>query len=110
MTPGVIGGLFLAAAVITTFVIVVLPVMIFSVPELIVGNCSAVEAIRRSWQLVEGQRLRLVGYTFVVGLISIGGALACGIGLLAAVPVGYMLLLSLFLALRNRPDFPAAVH
>lgn len=110
MTPGVLGGFVLATFVLMALLVIAMPVMVFSVPELIVGNCSAFEAIRRAWRLGEGQRLRLLGYGFVVGLISLGGMLACGVGLLAAVPVGYMLLLSLFLALRNRPDFPAAVH
>lgn len=110
MTPGIAAGLFFGGLVFMAVMCLLLPLMIFAVPELIVGNCGPIEALRRSWQLAEGHRLRVVGYSFIVFLITMGGALACGVGLLAAVPVGYMLLLSLFLALRNRPDFPAAVH
>lgn len=101
-----VGGLFLYMIA----MVVILPVTLFSTPELIVGQCSAVEALKRSWELGEGQRLRTFGYSFVAGLVVMAGALLCGIGVLFAMPVAYMLILSLFLALRKSSPLPAAIH
>ena len=90
--------------------IVILPITLFSVPELIVGQCGAVEALKRAWQLGDGQRLRVFGYSFVSGLVVMAGALLCGVGMLFALPVAYMLLLALFLALRKSSSLPPAIH
>lgn len=38
------------------------------------------------------------------------GAIACGVGILFAMPVAYLLLLALFLALRKSSPLPAALH
>lgn len=90
--------------------VMVLPVSMFSMPELIVGNCTPMEAISRTWKLGDGQRLRVLGYSFVMGLIILAGFVACCFGLFVAVPISYMLVLSLFLALRNSSDLPPADH
>jgi phage FluMu protein Com len=110
LNPAVI-ALFLGSLVVFMIaMIVVLPVTLFSTPELIVGNCGPVEALKRSWELGEGQRLRVFGYSFVVGLIVMAGAFACGVGLIVAMPVAYMLILALFLALRRSSSLPQAIH
>lgn len=104
---GLFGGslmLFMVAMV------VLLPLSLFGLPELIVGQCGPVEALRRAWLLGEGQRLRLFGYSFVAGLVTMAGMLACGVGLIFAMPVAYMLLLALFLALRRSSSLPPAMH
>lgn len=104
-------GLF-AGALLLIFVVsvVVLPVTMFTIPELLVGNCTPVEALQRTWRLGEGQRLRVFGYTVVMGLISVAGVLACCVGLIVALPISYMLVLSLFLALRASSGLPPADH
>lgn len=104
---GLIGGsmlLFMVAMV------VILPLSLFGLPELIVGQCGPVEALKRAWDLGEGQRLRVFGYSFVAGLVTMAGALACGVGLFFAMPVAYMLLLALFLAVRRSSSLPPAIH
>ena len=90
--------------------IVILPITLFCVPELMVGQCGAVEALKRAWQLGDGQRLRVFGYSFVSGLVVMAGAMLCGVGILFALPVAYMLLLALFLALRKSSSLPPAIH
>lgn len=90
--------------------IVVLPVTLFSVPELLIGNCTPIEAIKRAWSLADGQRLRVLGYSLVMGLLTLAGFVACCVGLFAAIPVTYLLILSLFLALRNGSDLPRPNH
>lgn len=88
--------------------IVLLPVTVFSVPELIVGQCSPVEAITRAWSLGSGQRLRVIGYGLVSGAVVLVGMLACFIGLIPALPLSYMLILALYLGLRRSSSLPPA--
>ncbi|MGV3624955.1 MAG: hypothetical protein ACO1OB_29310 [Archangium sp.] len=95
---------------IMVFSVVVLPVTLFSVPELLIGNCTPIEAIRRSWALSDGQRLRVLGYTLVGSLLMMVGFIACCVGLFAAMPVYYLLILSLYLALRNSSTLPRPNH
>jgi hypothetical protein len=101
-----VGGAMLALV----FTVVLLPVMFFAVPELMVSDCTAIEAMRRSWVLGEGQRLRLLGYSLMMGLITLFGLVLCFVGVIPAVPFAYMLLLALFLALRNSSQLPPAQH
>ena len=91
--------------------VVVLPVTLFSVPELMVGQCepggghqARVEPGRRASACAR------FGYSFVAGLVILAGMLACCVGLLVALPVAYMLLLALFLALRQSSTLPPPVH
>ena len=62
--------------------VVLLPVTLFATPELIVGQCGPVEALKRSWELGNGQRLRVFGYSFVAGvverLVKLVGTAICG--------------------------------
>jgi hypothetical protein len=104
------GFLLIAMVLLIAAVIVLLPVTMFSVPELIVGQCGPVEALKRAWDLGSGQRARTFGYSFVSGLVMIAGMFACGVGLIFAMPVAFMLNLSLFLALRRSSPLPAAIH
>lgn len=82
---------------------------LFSVPELLISDCGALEAMRRALTLGRPWRnLRILGYTALAGLITISGVLACGVGALAALPFASLVVLSLFLALRNSAQLPAA--
>lgn len=106
LSPTLFGMFALFGLVVLVGSIVIMPVTLFSVPELIVGNCSPMEAITRSWNLGSGQRLRLIGYGFISGLVIIAGALLCGVGMIPALPLAYMLLLALYLGLRKSSGLP----
>lgn len=110
LSPALIGLFFLSIAAYLVFLGVILPVTLFAVPELVVGQCGPLEALQRSWQLGSGQRLRALGYSFVAGLVVLLGVLACCVGVLPALPLASMLLLALFLALRNSAGLPPAFH
>jgi hypothetical protein len=85
-----------------------LSLWLFSIPELLISDCSAFEAMRRAVSLSRGwKNLRLLGYAAIGGIGIFLGALACGVGLIAAVPLSTMLVLSLFLAVRNSSQLPA---
>lgn len=95
------------AVVLLVLLIVALPMMMFSTPELLIGGCGAVEAMRRAWKIGAGQRLRTLGYTLVMFLMFMLGVLLCCVGLVPAVIIGYQLLLALYLALRQSSGLPA---
>lgn len=105
-----LGLTFLSVIVFLLAEIVLLPVMLFATPELMVGQCGPVEALKRAWDLGNGQRLRCFGYSFIAGLVMIAGVFACLVGVIAALPLAYMLILALFLALRKSSSLPPAIH
>lgn len=108
LLSGEMVGLLLSSSVLYLAVAaLVLPVSMFATMELIVGRCDALEAIKRAWDLGNGQRLRTLGYSLLAGVMLFLGFFACCVGLLAAVPVSLMLVLSLFLALRRSSSLPA---
>jgi uncharacterized membrane protein len=64
-------------------------------------GASALSALRTSWRLAAGRRLSIAGLMLVSGLIGLVGVLACCVGILASLPIGFMLTCSLYLALRR---------
>ncbi len=110
LRPEVLGLFFGSSVVLLIAMGVLLPVTLFSTPELIVGQCGPVEALKRAWDLGEGQRLRVFGYAFVAGVLYLAGAVCCGVGIVFTLPLAMMLLLALFLALRQSSQLPPARH
>ena len=85
---------------------------LFSIPELLLSDCSAPEAMRRAWSLGSAFRRleassRVLGYSALAGALALAGVLACGVGVLAGLPFGTLVVLSLFLALRSSSSLPA---
>lgn len=108
--PALLALLFGSLVVWLIVMVVILPVSLFATPELIVGQCSPVEALKRAWDLGSGQRLRTFGYGFVAFLLYLLGAFCCGVGAIFTMPIALMLILSLFLALRRSSPLPPAIH
>jgi hypothetical protein len=80
--------------------LLLLPISMFTIPEIVVSDAGPFEAMARAWQIGSGQRLRIVGYSLVAGLVSTVGLLACCVGVIPATPLAYAVTLALFLALR----------
>ncbi len=58
------------------------------VPMLVIDkNLRYLDAIQASWRLMKGHKGDYFVFAFVMGLLNIVGALACGIGLLITVPI-----------------------
>ena len=110
LNPALFALLFGSSVLFTLVMIVLLPVSMFCTPELIVGQCGPLEALKRSWDLGEGQRLRVFGYSLIAFFLLLAGVIACCVGLIVAFPAAYMLILSLFLALRRSSSLPVAIH
>ena len=105
-----VGFLLVALVIYLVALVIVLPISLFATPELIVGRCNGLEALKRAWELGNGQRLRAFGYSFIAGVLVILGLVACCVGIIVALPVASMLILALFLALRRSSSLPPAVH
>ncbi len=79
----------------------------FASLELVYSGADAIESLRRAWSLAAGFRTQIFGYGFVGALVLMAGLLACCVGVLAAFPLQQLLIVSLFLALRNGSGLPA---
>jgi hypothetical protein len=90
--------------------IIVMPLTVFGVPELLVGDCEPTEALKRAWAMGSGNRLRIFGYALVAGLVTFVGFLVCCVGFIPATALGYMILLSLFLVVRKGSGLPPIVN
>lgn len=64
-------------------------------------DAGAISAIRASFALVRGQRIRVFGMMLVFGLIAIAGVIACCVGAIPTMTIATMLSCALFLALRT---------
>lgn len=62
----------------------------FNVPLIIDRNVGPIEAIQLNWELSRGHALGIFGVLFLIGLIGMVGAFACGIGLLFTMPLCVM--------------------
>lgn len=71
-------------------------------------DAGPVEAIVYSWRIARGKRWRIIGIGLVSGLIWLGSAMLCGIGLLFGAPFALLLFGAMYLALRNGADVPPA--
>lgn len=107
-TVAIIAG---ATVLYVAFALVVfLPLSFFSQAEIALTDCGPLEAIRRAWLVASGNRLAAIGYVFVSGLVMMIGLLACCIGVLPAMPLGYGLVLAFYLAARNGLNLPKPDH
>ena len=72
----------------------------FVTPFVAFEQCSASEAIQRSWELAAGKRLRLVLFWIYLTLVLVAGLLVCLVGLLVALPLVETMRLEAFVAFR----------
>ncbi len=86
-----------------------LPLM-FATMELVYGDTTPVESIRRAFIIAKGHRWSIVGFSFISGLVAMVGVLACCVGIIPAMGLAYMLLVGLYLALRNGSGLPPPVE
>ena len=106
LRPGAIALLiFGSLALIPVLIYVALPLQ-FATMELVYGDSSPLESIRRAYQLANGHRLSIFGYAFIAGVVAMVGVLACCVGLIPALALGQMLTTGLYLALRNGSGLP----
>jgi hypothetical protein len=71
-------------------------------------DAGPIDAIRYSWRIARGKRWQIIGVGLLAGLIALGSAMLCGIGLLFGAPLSSLLFGALYLALRDGADVPPA--
>ena len=71
-------------------------------------DAGPIEAILYSWRIARGRRWRIIGIGLLAGLIVMGSAMLCGVGLLFGAPLATLLFGALYLALRQGADVPRA--
>ena len=71
-------------------------------------DCTATEAIGRSWRLASGRRWRLILYWLLLFLVMIVGFMACGVGVFLALPLIETMRVEAFLALKDTGPVTAA--
>jgi len=84
-TLGWIAGVAFSIAYAPIFVYVVLGFLLVG-PAVAIEGKRPVDAIQRSWEIAEGQRIQLLVYFGVLGLVGVSGVLLCGVGLLLTLP------------------------
>ncbi|MHB9026290.1 MAG: RING finger protein [Armatimonadota bacterium] len=78
--PLVVGGII--SAVIAIPILLRLMLVYYLAAE---GN-GVIESFRKSWVMTHGRLLKIFGISFVLGLLSMLGIIACGIGILFTMP------------------------
>ena len=53
-------------------------------------ECDGIEALKKSWKLTENIALKLFGFILLMGILNLGGAMLCLVGLLITVPISMM--------------------
>lgn len=72
-------------------------------------NLSAVESMKRSWEITRGQRWQLLGLGITLWFINVLGVLLVGIGLLWTIPTAMMAMAYVYRKLESGMPVPAAV-
>lgn len=95
--------------------IIIVPLLYFTLPLYFAGlelvyndEVSPVQAIKNCFLIAKGFRLSIFGFAFLIGLLAIGGVVACCVGIIPAMALGQLLLAALYLALRTGSGVPLA--
>lgn len=81
-----------------------------AIDELAYADCGAIEAVKRAWALLDGMKMRGLGYLFVGFLVAFVGFLACCVGMLPALGLTHLLTTGFFLCLRFGSGLPAPAN
>jgi uncharacterized membrane protein len=71
-------------------------------------NMGPIEAMKASWGATTGQKLPIILWGLVAFLVMMAGGLACGLGMLVAMPIVYLAHTTIYLRLSGR-GAPAAL-
>ena len=102
--PGTIAAFSLGLLVLSVYLFWLIPLWLFGIPELVVSEASATEALGRAWRMADQMRMNAILYSMVSGLVIMAGFVACCVGIIPAMAIAYLLNVGLFLAVRNDPE------
>ena len=95
------------------FAALVLPGLLLPAFALMADGVPLFPAPRRSVQAVKSHWLRATGFVFVMGLLVYASEILCGLGLLATVPMAFLVTALAYRDLAGMPDvlpLPASYH
>lgn len=73
----------------------------FTLHLMVDRGLGPIAALKESWRITRGHWLRLLGFYGIALCVFVAGLLACGVGLVVAVPVVYLALAALYVELAN---------
>lgn len=104
------GSILYGLIVLAGFILLIIPGIVWGIKYsqwmyLVVDeNLSAVEAIKKSGEITNGNKLNLIGFGFILGLISILAVLPLGLGLLLVIPMYWVASIKIYQFLNNTDD------
>ncbi len=79
-------------------------VRLYFAPFFIVDRgMGAVDAAKASWEATNDQKLGMLGLALLAGVVSMVGALACGIGMFVSIPISYVMFASAYRQMVGSP-------
>ena len=93
IVPLMAAGLLNQVVITLGFFMFVIPGIILSLGLLMYGyivvdkNLGPIDALKASWQLTNGHKISLLLLGFLCGVLNLVGAIPCGLGLIATVPI-----------------------
>jgi uncharacterized membrane protein len=70
------------------------------------AELGAVDALRASWEVTKGHKVQLFVFNIVCGFAILGGLLACGVGVIAALAITRIAEVIVYLRISGRADPP----
>lgn len=96
-----IAGISVGGVLMIVAICVMLP-LYFAQAELALNDqVTPWESIVNAWRIGSGKRLLIFGYSMLIGLILIGGAILCLLPVIPAMAFGQLIFIGLYAALRN---------
>lgn len=79
------------------------PFFMLGYPILLFENVTAMEAVKKTFEIVKANYATVLGTTVVGGLISFSGILLCGVGVLLTALFSYVVMYSMYCAFVAKP-------
>jgi uncharacterized membrane protein len=74
-----------------------------TLPLIVDRGVGPIEALTASWKLTDGHKGNLLIFALISGALGIGGACACGVGLLLVLPIVHIAQMYIYLKLTGQP-------
>ena len=103
---GIIMGISILLCVVPVFFVI--PLFYMGVPFILFENNTAIEAIKKSFNVAKENYGTVLGVSFIALVIAVAGILLCGIGVLLTAPFFYAAMYSVYCAYRGTPKMEIA--
>ena len=100
--PAILTMFLFSLATMGGFFLLVIPAYIFMLgffyaPVLVIDkNLSPMNAMKGSWRLTDGNKVNILIYFLLAGLMNLAGMLACGVGMMLTFPITWIGMMMLY--------------